>query len=167
MNDTAERPAPDPKIDLLRHTLATVAYRGGKAVRDAAEGFGTFRVAESTRTPVEILAHIGDLLDWGARMARGEYAWHDATPLPWEQEVERFFACLARFDEALAAADERCFVPERIFRGPIADSLNHIGQIAMLRRLHGAPIRGENYFRAKVETGRVGRDQPEPVVEFD
>jgi len=167
MSETSERPSPDPKIDLLRHTLATVAYRGGKAVRGAPAGFGDFRVGESTRTPAEILAHIGDLLDWGCHMARGEYKWHDATPLPWDQEVERFFSCLARFEEALAAADERCFEPERIFRGPIADSLNHIGQIAMLRRLHGAPIRGENYFRAKIETGRVGRDQPEPVVEFD
>ena len=167
MSETPQRPSPDPKIDLLRHTLATVAYRGGKAVRGAPAGFGDFRVGESTRTPAEILAHIGDLLDWGCRMARGEYKWHDATSLPWDQEVERFFGCLARFDEALAAADERCFVPERIFRGPIADSLNHIGQIAMLRRLHGAPILGENYFKAKIETGRVGRDQPDPVVELD
>ena len=141
MSETTERPSPDPKIDLLRHTLATVAYRGGKAVRDAPAGFGEFRVGESTRTPAEILAHIGDLLDWGHNMARGEYTWHDSAPLPWVQEVERFFACLVRFDEALAAADERCFVPKQIFRGPIADSLNHIGQIAMLRRLHGSPIR--------------------------
>jgi len=167
MSDSSERPSPDPKIDLLRHTLATVAYRGVKAVRGAPMAFGAFRIGESSRTPAEILAHIGDLLDWGARMARGEYRWHDATPLPWGQEVERFFDCLARFDEALAAADEDCFEPERIFRGPIADSLNHIGQLAMLRRLHGTPIRGENYFKAKIETGRVGRDQPDPVKEFD
>lgn len=167
MNETSERLSPDPKIDLLRHTLATLGYRGGKAVRGAPADFAEFRAGESTRTPVEILAHIGDLLEWGFNMARGEYRWSDATPLPWEQEVERFFASLARFDEALAAADERCFVPERIFRGPIADSLSHVGQIAMLRRLCGAPVRGENYFRAKIETGRVGRDQPPPVMEFD
>jgi len=82
MNDTSERPSPDPKIDLLRHTPATVSYRGGKVVRGASADFGTFRIGESTRTPVEILAHIGDLLDWGCNMAQGEYKWHDATPLP-------------------------------------------------------------------------------------
>jgi len=158
---------PDPKIDLLRHTLATLAYRGGKAVRGAPADFGGFRIGETTRTPAEILAHIGDLLDWGYRMNQGEYRWTVAEPLPWDEEVERFFACLERLDRALAAVDERCFEVERIFRGPIADSLSHVGQINMLRRLHGAPVRGENYFRAKIETGRVGRDQPEPVREFD
>lgn len=158
---------PGPKIDLLRHTLATLAYRGGKAVRGAPADFGGFRIGETTRTPAEILAHVGDLLDWGYRMSQGEYRWTVAEPLPWEEEVERFFACLARLDEALATIDDRSFPAEKIFRGPIADSLSHVGQINMLRRLHGAPVRGENYFRAKIETGRVGRDQPEPVREFD
>lgn len=167
MSDPSLRPSPDPKIELLRHTVATLAYRGGKAVRDAPADFAGFRAGDSTRTPVEILAHVGDLLDWGYRMSQGEYRWTDAEPLPWDREVERFFAALARLDEALAAADDRCFQPERIFRGPIADALTHVGQINMLRRLHGSPVRGENYFRAKIETGRVGRDQPAPVSEFE
>jgi hypothetical protein len=167
MIETSERPSPDPKIDLLRHTLATLAYRGGKALRGACPEFGSFRAGDTTRTPVEILAHMGDLLDWGTRMVTGEYRFTEATPLPWDEEVERWFSCLARFDEALAAADERCFPAEKIFRGPVADSLSHVGQIAMLRRLFGAPIRGENYFRAEIETGRVGRDQAVPVREFE
>lgn len=167
MNPPSDRPSPDPKIDLLRHTLATLAYRGGKAVRDAPAGFGGFRIGESTRTPAEILAHVGDLLDWGYWMSQGEYRWTDSEPLPWEEEVERFFQGLERLDEALAAVDDRCFPAEKLFRGPIADSLTHVGQINMLRRLHGAPVRGENYFRAEIETGRVGRDQPDPVREFD
>lgn len=153
--------------DLLRHTLATLAYRGAKALRGAPADFAGFCAGDSTRTPVEILAHVGDLLDWGLRMTRGEYRWTAAEPLPWDEEVERFFACLERLDRALASRDEAAFPDERIFRGPIADSLTHVGQLAMLRRLHGSPIRAENYFRAEIETGRVGRDQPAPVREFD
>jgi hypothetical protein len=57
--------------------------------------------------------------------------------------------------------------PEKLFQGPIADSLTHIGQIAMLRRLADAPVRAENYFKATIETGRVGDEQATPRVEFD
>jgi len=167
MTETASKPSPDPKIDLLRHTVATLAYRGGKAVRGAPPAFAAFRAGATTRTPVEILAHVGDLLDWALRMSRGEYRWTDAEPLPWDAEVDRFFAGLERLDRALAEADERSLPAEEIFRGPIADALSHVGQIAMLRRLGGCPIRGENYFRAEIETGRVGRDQAAPVKEFE
>lgn len=158
---------PDSACRLLRHTLATLAYRGGKTLRGAPADFPGFRAGDSTRTPTEILAHVGDLLDWALWMSRGEYRWNDAAPLPWDEEVDRFFAALARLDQALAAPGERCFEPERIFQGPIADAFTHVGQIAMLRRLHGSPVRGENYFRAEIETGRVGRDQAKPVREFD
>jgi len=160
-----DRPMSEP--DLLRHTLATLAYRGAKALRGAPEGFAGFRAGDSTRAPVEILAHMGDLLDWGLRMSRGEYRWTVAEPLPWDEEVERFFACLERLDRALAARDGTSFPDEKVFRGPIADALTHVGQLTMLRRLHGSPIRGENYFRAEIETGRVSPDQPAPVREFD
>ncbi len=166
MSEPISASAPDPKIDLLRHTVATLAYRGGKALRGAPPEFAAFRAGETTRTPVEILAHVGDLLDWGLRMSRGEYRWTDAEPLPWDQEVERFFSALERLDRSLAAADERSYPAEKIFRGPVADALSHVGQIAMLRRLAGCPIRGENYFQARIETGRVGRDQAPPVKEF-
>src|SRR5579864_5169263 len=37
----------NPERELLRHALATVAYRGGKAVRDAPETFGTFKAGAS------------------------------------------------------------------------------------------------------------------------
>src|ERR1700685_336612 len=94
----------DPKRDLLRHTIATLAYRGGKAVRGADAGFADYRAAEKTRTPVQILAHIGDLLDGALSIASGKEEWHNAAPLPWDQEVQRFFAALERFDAYLASA---------------------------------------------------------------
>jgi hypothetical protein len=152
---------------LLRHTLATLAYRGGKTLRGSPPGFGAFRVAEGTRTPEQILAHIGDLLDWALGLARGRHAWKDSAPLPWEREVERFFRCAGRLDEYLASGASLGCSAERLFQGPIADALTHVGQIAMLRRLSGAPVKGENYFKAEIAAGRVGADQAAPAFEFD
>ena len=158
---------PDPKRELLRHTVATLAYRGGKAVRGAPPEFAGFRAAAKTRTPAQILAHVGDLIDWALAMARGKHEWHDSTPRPWDEEVNRFFAALEAFDAYLASEAPLDFPPEKLFQGPIADALTHIGQIAMLRRLAGAPVKGENYFRAGITAGRVGSDQAAPVQEFE
>jgi hypothetical protein len=160
-------PVNDPKRLLLRHTLATLAYRGGKALRGAPARFATFRVGADSRTPIEILAHMGDLFDWALALARGEHVWHDSTPGSWEEEVERFFAALQRFDEALASVAPLGFPEERLFQGPVADALTHVGQIAMLRRLAGAPVKGENYFKADIAAGRVGAEQTAPRVEFE
>src|ERR1035438_4954913 len=91
----------DPKRELMRHALATLAYRGGKAVRNASEGFAEFRASESVRAPGQILTHIGDLMDWGLSMANGKREWHDSKPLTWEKEVERFFTALKKFDDFL------------------------------------------------------------------
>jgi hypothetical protein len=156
----------DPARDLLRHTLATLAYRGGKAVRGASPEFARFRIREGTRTPEAILAHVGDLMDWALELTRGRPTWKDSKPLPWEEEVGRFYAAVRRLDEALASEPLRC-PPERLFQGPIADALTHVGQIAMLRRLAGVPMRGENYYKADIAAGRVGPDQAPPRVEFD
>ena len=155
------------KRDLLRHTVATVAYRGAKAVRGAPAGFATYGMPDSPRTPVKILAHIGDLFDWGLSIAKGAQAWHESTPLPWDEEVARFFTTLERFDSYLASDAPLACEPEQLFQGPIADALTHIGQLAMLRRLSGAPIRGENYYTAEIVTGRVGAEQTAPRREFD
>ena len=77
----------DPKRELLRHALATLAYRGGKAVCHAPPGFAEFRAGEGVRTPGQILAHIGDLFDWALSIAMGQQKWHDSAPLPWDQEI--------------------------------------------------------------------------------
>jgi hypothetical protein len=152
--------------DLLRHTLATVAYRGGKALRGAPTEFADYRAGPGGRTPVEILAHIGDLFDWALKLADGKHEWHNAAPLPWNQEVARFFAALEAFDRRLASAEPLGFAAEKLFQGPIADALTHVGQIAMLRRMAGCGIRGENYFKAAISAGRVGADQAAPAFEF-
>jgi hypothetical protein len=157
----------DSGRELLRHTLATLAYRGGKAVRDVNADFATFRPGEQSRTPLEILAHIGDLLDWGLSIARGQQQWNNAKPQPWAQEVDRFFAALTAFDQYLASAETLGCSPQQLFQAPIADALTHVGQIAMLRRLAGIPMRGENYFEADIAAGKVGPEQSPPRFEFD
>lgn len=157
----------DPKRELLRHTVATLAYRAGKTLRDIPENFTSFRIDETTRTPAQILAHLGDLLDWALSLAEGNQKWNDSPALPWEQEVSRFFEALKKFDDFLASDMHLGSPAEKIFQGPIADALTHVGQIAMLRRLAGAPVRGENYHKAEIAIGRVGPEQSSPRMEFN
>jgi hypothetical protein len=156
----------DPKRELLRHTVATVAYRGGKAVRNAPAGLADFQAGEGTRTPGQILAHIGDLFDWALSIAMGQQKWSDSKPLPWEGEVERFFSALKKFDDFLASSESLHAPSEKLFQGPVADALTHVGQINILRRLASAPVKGESYYVAEIQTGRVGADQTKPKREF-
>jgi hypothetical protein len=166
-----QTPQVDPSRQLLRHMLATLAYRGGKAFRGAPEGFAEFRAAsrteDKTRTPAQILAHIGDLLDWALSLVKGKQEWHDSPPLAWADGVARFFAALEALDAALASDVPLGGPVEKIFQGPIADAFTHVGQISMLRRLAGSPVRAENYLRAQIRAGNVRTDQPAPKAEFD
>jgi hypothetical protein len=157
----------DPARQLLRHTVATVAYRGGKALRGSPDHFASFHIGDKTRTPAQILAHMGDLFDWALSIAQGQQTWHDSTPLPWNAEIGRFFAAVKKFDDFLASGEPLNASAEGIVQAPVADSLTHIGQIAMLRRLAGSPIKGENYFKAEIAAGRVGLEQSAPRREFE
>jgi hypothetical protein len=144
-----------------------VAYRGGKAVRGVPASFASFSGDNSARTAAKILAHIGDLYDWALSQAKGAEAWNDSTPLEWDREVERFFAALQSFDAYLASDAPLAVSHEKLFQGAIADSLAHVGQLAMLRRLGGAKMKSENYSKADIAAGRVGPDQTVPKREFD
>ncbi|MFN2577122.1 MAG: hypothetical protein ABR607_05475 [Pyrinomonadaceae bacterium] len=155
------------KREMLRHTVATMAYRGAKATQGADDSFASFKASETTRTPAEILAHIGDLLEWALSIAKGEETWNDSEPLDWDREIYRFHVALESFDDYLASESDLAASCERMFQGPIADALTHVGQIAMLRRIAGRPMKGENYSRAKIAAGRVGADQEAPKRQFD
>jgi len=156
---------------LVRHFLATVAYRGGKTLRNAPESFPLFRAGDTSRSPAQILAHMGDLLEWTLRLAEGGETWHAArrpvAPGIWNSDVNRFFEALKRLDAFFAAEKPSAMAIETLFQGPISDVLTHIGQLAMLRRLNGAPVKGEVMILASVEAGRVGPDQAAPIREFD
>jgi len=156
-----------PARELLRHTVATVAYRAAKALRNSPDHFASFHIGDKTRTPAQILAHMGDLFDWAFSISQGKQTWHDSTPLPWNAEIDRFFAALKKFDDLLASPEPLQGSLEGLFQGPVADSLTHIGQIAMLRRLAGSPVKGENFFRAEIAAGHVGIEQAAPRREFE
>jgi hypothetical protein len=151
---------------MLRHTVATVAYRAAKAVRGVPAGFGEFQACESCRTPGKLLAHLGDLFDWGLSMATGKPKWQEGPELPWDESAKRFFVALQKFDDYLASGSPLQCPEDGLFQGPVADALTHVGQIVYLRRLAGAPIRSENYFQAAIAAGTVGSEQPPPKMEF-
>ena len=155
------------KRTLLRHAVATLAYRGAKAIRNAPPELAELRVGGGARTPVQILAHVGDLLEWGVSLAEGDQKWNVATPGAWDSESARFFAALARLDDFLATDRPLGCKPEKLLQGPVADALTHVGQIMMLRRLASAPVRSENYAIAEIVPGRVTDDQAAPKFEFD
>ena len=159
-------PNSDSKRELFRHTLATLAYRGGKAIRNAPEEFAEFRAGEGSRAAGQILAHIGDLLAWAYSLAAEEEAWSNAKPQPWDNESQRFFALLKKLDDYLASAQPVHVPLERLFQGPVADAFTHVGQIGMLRRLAGSPVKGENYSVAGINVGSVGSQQQPPQREF-
>lgn len=163
-------PADDPGTRLLmRHALATLAYRAGKAVRGTPTSFAEYKSNPESPSPNQILAHMGDLMDWALTMAKGAPKWNSATPLPWQEEINRFFAAMQRFDDYLESGLPIAWDPGRIFQGGIADALTHTGQLAMLRRLSGHKMKGENYAKAAIAIGKVGYDQspPDAANEFD
>ena len=158
---------PDDDREFLRHVLAVIAYRGGRALRGAPPEFATFRVPGGGPTPAQILAHLGDLLDWAMTQLQGDPVWRAAGPTAWDRDVTRFFAGVQRLDVRLASVAPLGCDLRRLFQGPLADALTHVGQLSMLRRLAGSAVRGENFFVADIVAGRVGPDQAPPVREFD
>lgn len=166
MNE-ASKTGTDSRRELLRHILATLAYRGAKVIDGAPSDFASFRISESTRTAGEILSHICDLLDWAHSIARGEQTWPNSKLVSWDKEALHFFSSLNEFDSYLASNAPLNAPAEKLIQAPLADALTHVGQIALLRRVAGSPIRAENYFEADIVAGRVGSDQSTERVEFD
>lgn len=152
---------------VLRHIVATLAYRAAKVLREPPPEFATFALTPHTRTPVHVVAHMGDLMDWAIEMARGRYLWRALGSDDWDAEVARFFERLATLDALLAGPLPSDFSPEMLIQGPLADALTHVGQLAMLRGAMGTPVRPESYARAEIVAGRVGREQAAAKREFD
>lgn len=157
---------PDTRA-LLRHLVATLAYRAAKVLRDTPPDFAQFSGGPTMRAPVQILAHMGDLMGWATHMAQGEYLWKPEGSGDWETEMKRFFDGLVEFDRLLASDAPLGYPWESLIQGPLADALTHVGQLAMLRGAAGSPIRPESYVRALIVAGRVGPEQAPPGREFD
>jgi hypothetical protein len=152
---------------LLRHTLATLAYRAEKVIRDFPEDAKERQFAPQTRTPTEILSHLGDLMVLAEGLARGERVWEPAAISTWDAACRYFFEQLAAADAALAAELPGPVRLEVVFQAPIADALTHVGQLALLRGMAGEPVHPESFGRADIKVGRVGRDQTSAVAPFE
>ncbi len=148
----------DFKRELLRHLVATLTFRARIAVSGAPEDFAAFKIDKAIRTPAEILAHIGDLLQGSLYLMKDELVYLNSTPLPWKEEVMRFVSAAKEFDSYLASDAPLNQPIEKITQGPIADALTHVGQIVMLRRAAGAPVRIESYFFSEIVPGNIYRD---------
>jgi hypothetical protein len=160
-------PTTDAARAVVRHLVATLAYRAAKVLRDVPPGFASATVGPATRRPVQLVAHMGDLMAWAITLARGESVWKAGGGDDWNVEIDRFFAGLSELDRELAGDAPFTGSIEKLIQGPLADALTHVGQLAMLRGMTGAAIRPESYARAEIVAGRVGREQAPPGREFD
>jgi hypothetical protein len=156
-----------PELRPLRQLAATLAYRAAKVLRDVPPLFDTYGCGDSTRTPVRIVAHMADLMAWGVTIADGDIQWNAGGSDDWDREVGRFFDGLGALDRALATAGPFKGSVDKLIQGPLADALTHVGQLALLRGMAGAPIKPESYARADIVIGRVGREQSPPGREFE
>lgn len=145
---------------LLRHLLASLAYRTQKALREAPRGFGSFQASSGIRTPAEILHHMGDLMYTTAFRLWGEQRDTKQPVGDLDQEIERFHASLEELSDLLDTVEPlHVETVERLLQGPLSDAITHVGQLAMLRRLAGSPLPDENYVQAAVDTDNVTSNQ--------
>ena len=154
----------EDKRKLLNHFLAALAYRTQKALRAAPEDFGSFRVGEGVRTPAELVRHMSSVLGYARTFFIGGH--YRPEPLAsFDEEVKRFHEMLGLLAQHLRKGDAFLagMTEERLLQGPFSDAMTHAGQLALLRRLAGAPVPPENFIVAEIKEERLGPDQPEPI----
>ena len=154
----------EEKRKLLNHFLAALAYRTQKALRNAPEEFGSFRVVDGVRTPAELVLHMTSVLGYArTHFVRGSYRPDALESL--DEEIQRFHEMLGLLAQHLRNGDALLegMTEERLLQGPFSDAMTHAGQLALLRRLAGAPVPPENFIVAEIKPDRLGPDQAKPV----
>ena len=149
---------------LLNHFLAALAYRTQKALRDAPDDFGSFRIGDGVRTPAELVRHMSSVLGYARTFFVGGHYWPE--PLAsFDEEIQRFHEMLGLLAQHLRNGDSLLegMTEERLLQGPFSDAMTHAGQLALLRRLAGAPVAPENFIVAEIREERLGPDQAAPV----
>ena len=149
---------------LLRHFLGALAYRTQKALRGAPESFGEFSAGAGVRTPHELVWHMTGVVGYARTMLHGGRF----TP----PRLDCFAGEIARFHQTLEALSRDFADPsltatisdEQFLQGMLSDAMTHAGQLAMLRRMAGAPVASENFIFADVRADNVGAAQSDPVA---
>ena len=148
---------------LIRHFLATLAYRTQKALREAPEGFADFRLETFVRTPHDLILHMTGVIGYARSLFDGNEAWPNKMPT-FTEEVERFHRTLEELGAHLDSDREPGGTTlERVLQGPLSDAMTHVGQLAMLRRLYGSPVAGEGFMLADIRPDNLSSNQPPPV----
>jgi len=151
------------KNAMLRHFLASISYHAVKALKDVPSGYPDLEIGSGVRTPKIILHHISGVLTY----AHSFYEHYDSTRLdvrPWEEEVVRFYDVLSKLDKSIQEKSPIGVSAEQMLQGPLSDSMAHVGQLLMLRRVAGSPVPSENFIYADIRAGVIGPDQPKPVA---
>jgi len=147
---------------LLRHYLASIAYHAQKAIRDAPTGYWTFTPGNQVRTPELIVRHMTSVLGYARTFFVGG-VYRPAVLPTIQAEIDRFHEVLEDLGRLLNSDSELHQITEnQLLQGPLSDVMTHIGQLSLLRRLHGSPVPPENFIYADIKGTRLGKDQPEP-----
>ena len=149
--------------ELLRHFLASIAYHATKALKNAPIDYPELDIGKGVRTPKLILHHITGVLSY----AHSFYEHYDTTYFKhksWDGEKIAFYDILSKLDKAFQEKSPCSVTEEQLLQGPLSDSMAHVGQLLMLRRLAGSPIGSENFLLADIRKGVLGPDQPEPIA---
>jgi hypothetical protein len=143
---------------LMRHLVATIAYRASRAFRDAPAGFANVRLADDGWCAKEMVLHMANVLAFAySTITQSDRVRHE--PKDWAGEVERFYAILGDIDAKLAAgASLEPGWDLKLVQGPFADTLTHVGQLLSMRRRCGSPIPAANYIKADIRTGVTALD---------
>lgn len=154
----------DEKRQMLRHFLGALAYRTQKAFRGAPDSFAMFDAGGGVRTPMELVRHMASVLGYARTFFIGGTYWPEPLET-FDEEIERFHQNLADLRADIDANKPLIDITEeRMLQGPFSDAMTHAGQLAMLRRLHGDPVRSENFILADVSAENVSSNQPDPVA---
>lgn len=153
----------DRDRELLRHFLAAIAYRTQKALRDAPEHYPTFSAGNRVRTPVELIHHMTSLMGYVRTLFEGGSYPIKPDPLPtFKEEIVRFHEMLNAVGALLSSGVACTISTEQLLQGPFADTMTHVGQLAMLRRLADSPVPPENFIYADIRGDRLDANQPPP-----
>ncbi len=154
----------DDKRHMLQHFLAALAYRTQKALRGAPEDFEEFKAGNDVRTPKELVRHMTSVLGYARTFFIGGEFWPEPLPT-FREEIDRFHEMLEDLSSHLDAGTAlRGLSEEQLLQGQFSDAMTHAGQLAMLRRLHGEPVRSENFIHAAISAENLTADQPDPVA---
>jgi hypothetical protein len=150
------------KRAMLRHFLAALAYRTQKAVRGAPGDYWTFDAGNKVRTPHELICHMRSVLGYARTFFIGG-VYPFPTPGDLHEDIAAFHEMLADLSRHLEQGTKLTnMTEEQLLQGPFADAMTHVGQLAMLRRMHGSPVPPENFIVAEISPENLSADQPEP-----